>query len=374
MVTPPGTSGDELPPITAVPRERIRFSSFSIIRAVLVVVAAIVTLRLVALADTTLWWLAIATALAGLYEPAALWLRRFLPGWLAIAIVVFGVVVIIGLLGYRGVDEMSRQLATLQQDAVRTAQEIEASEQFGSVATEFGLSDKVESFFQDLPLEMTGGSAAEAVQSAASSGGALFAIWTLSLLMLIFGSRIVRSGFAQIDDPVVAFRAQQLVVAAYRDSSRYVWLMILRAVIVGIVAWVGGAALGLQTPTALAAWFAAMSLVPGFGIVVAAVPLGMSQTVTSVPLGIAVISTAVLIQVFDVALVQSRIEARSMRVGPGITVVAAIVGFQIYGPGGLLVMLAAAIFAIAFLQRLTEGHDNAVAATRALMEPTPPDI
>ena len=63
-----------------------------------------------------------------------------------------------------------------------------------------------------------------------------------------------------------------------------------------------------------------------------------------------------------------------MHVGPGLMVVAALVGLQIYGPGGLLVMLAAVIFAMAFIRRLTEGHDNAVSATRALMEATPPDI
>ena len=54
--------------------------------------------------------------------------------------------------------------------------------------------------------------------------------------------------------------------------------------------------------------------------------------------------------------------------------VAALVGLQLYGPGGLLVMLAVVVFLVAFVQRLTHGHDNAVSAARALMEATPPDI
>jgi predicted PurR-regulated permease PerM len=295
MAVPPGTAENDLPPIEEPPRERVRFSAFSVIRAVLVVVAAIVVLQLVALADTTLWWLAIATALAGLYEPAAMWLRRFMPGWAAITIVVFGVVVVIGLLGYRGAEEMSRQLTTLERDAIRTAQEIEASEQVGSVATEFGLTEKVQSFFEDLPLEMTGGSAASAVQSAASSGGALFAIWMLSLLMLIFGSRIVRSAFAQIDDPVVAHRVSQLVLQAYRDSSQYVWLMIFRAFVVGVVGWLLSAALGVETPTAFAVWFALASLIPGFGIVLGAIPLAIVQSITSAPLALVIVAASLLV-------------------------------------------------------------------------------
>jgi predicted PurR-regulated permease PerM len=287
---------------------------------------------------------------------------------------VFGVVVIIGLLGYRGFDELSNQLASLKADSVRTAEEIEASEQFGDVAKEFGLREKVSSFFSDLPTEMVGGSAANALQSAASSGGALFAIWTLSLLMLIFGSRIVRSGFAQVDDPVIAHRAQALVVRAYRDSSRYVWLMIFRALVVGVVAGLCCTALGVQTPTAFAVWFALLSLIPGFGIIVAAIPLAIFQSVTAAPLGLLIIGVAILVQVADVVFVQRRIEMSSVHVGPGLMVVAALVGFQIYGPGGLLVMLAATIFSIAFIRGLTEDHDNVVSAMRALMAPTPPDI
>jgi predicted PurR-regulated permease PerM len=287
---------------------------------------------------------------------------------------VFGVVVIIGLLGYRGFDELSNQLASVRSDAERTAQEIEASDQFGDVAKEFGLSQKVQDFFRDLPTEMVGGDATTALQSAASSGGALFAIWTLSLLMLIFGSRIVRSAFAQIDDPVIAFRAQGLVVQAYSDSSRYVWLMISRAIVIGVVSGLCCAALGVQTPTAFGVWFALLSLVPGFGIILAAIPLAIVQSVSSAPLGLVVIGVAVLVQVLDVVFVQRRIETSSVHVGPGLMVVAALIGFQIYGPGGLLVMLAAAIFTMAFIRRLTEGHDNAVLAMRALMEPTPADV
>jgi predicted PurR-regulated permease PerM len=374
MAAAPGTAEEDPPPIAEPPRERIRFSAFSIVRAVLVVVAAIVVLQLIALADTTLWWLAIATALAGLYEPAAMWLRRFVPGWAAIAIVVFGVVVVIGLLGYRGAEEMSAQLSSLESDAVRTAQEIESSEQFGEVATEFGLVEKVESFFQDLPLEMTGGSAAEAVQSAASSGGALFAIWMLSLLMLIFGSRILRSAFAQIDDPVVAHRVSTLVVDAYRDSSRYVWLMIFRAIVVGALGWVLSAALGAETPTAFAVWFALASLIPGFGIVLGAIPLAIVQSIGSAPLAMVIVTGALLVQVADVVFVQRPIEARSVHVGPGLMLLGTLIGLQVYGPGGVLVLLAAIVFGMAFVRRLTHDHDNAVSAVRALMERTPPDI
>jgi hypothetical protein len=72
--------------------------------------------------------------------------------------------------------------------------------------------------------------------------------------------------------------------------------------------------------------------------------------------------------------VQRRIEARTVHVGPGLMLVGTLVGLQVYGPGGVLVLLAIIVFGMAFMRRLTEDHDNAVASVRALMEPTPPDL
>src|SRR4051794_20456257 len=135
--------------------------------------------------------------------------------------------------------------------------------------------------FDELPFSISGEETASAVQSAATSGGALFAIATLAILMLIFGRRIVRSTVDQIDEPIVRVRVKRLLKTAYEMSSRYAYLMAARAVVVGFVAYGVAAVLGLDAPTAIAVWFAVMSLLPGFGLVLAALPLVAYEAVTA---------------------------------------------------------------------------------------------
>jgi predicted PurR-regulated permease PerM len=362
----PTAEGVAVTPATVAPT-RLSFSSWSIVRAILIVLAVMAMISIVIAASTPLWWLAIATAVAGLFLPAVLWLRRFIPGWLAIIAVLLGVSLATGLLGYRGFDELRAQFETLQTNALNASHDLETSKQFGEVATEFNLSEKVAKLFSKVPLLQVGGEdAADAVQTAASSGGALFAIGMLALLLLIFARRMARDAIDQITAPEVADRVRVLVYGSYRASSRYVYLMAVRAVVVGVAGGVACSIGGLGTPTALGLWFAVLSLVPGSGLVVAALPIAMYAAITSLPLAIFVFFLSLLIQLLDAVIVQRRIDAYSVRVGPGATLVAALIGAQLYGIGGALVLLAITVFAMAFLARVTAGDVDIFTAFRTL--------
>ncbi len=366
MVAPSGT--DKFPPATdSGSPTRLRFSPWSIVRGVLIVVVVAVGVGVVGAAATPLWWLAIATALAGALQPATLWLRRFLPGWLAIVIVVVVVMAFVGFLGYRGFAEMSSQFVTLQDNAINAAKDLELSRQFGEVTKEFGLVDKTTRFFATLPLQLGGGDATSAVQNAATSGGALFAIATLALLMMVFGRRLVRSAIDQIPEPVVASRVRSLVFDAYRASSRYVWLMALRALVIGVLAGTGCGLVGMQAPTAIGVWFAVFSLIPAVGFVVASIPIAVYEGITSIPLAILIFALAMLVQLLDSMYVMRRIERTSIRLGPGLTLVAVLFGGQLYGIGGALVLLAIAVFTVAFVRLLTPEGIDVFTAFRALV-------
>jgi len=376
MVVDSGTDGvpsavHDTSSSAALPPTRLRFSSWSIVRSILLVLSILLLVSLVIAASTPLWWLAIGAAVAGLFLPAVLWLRQYVPGWLAILIVLVGVTAITGLVGYRGFDELRSQFETLETNAIRAAEDLEASKQFGQVATEFDLTEKVSNAFSKVPLVQVGGGddAASTVQSAASSGGALFAIGMLALLLLIFGRRMARDAIAQIPDPDVAARVGVLVFGSYRASSRYVYLMAVRAVVVGVGGGVACGVGGMGTPTALGFWFAIMSFVPGIGLVVAALPIALYAAITSLPLAVFVFFLSLLVQLFDAVVVQRRIDASSVHVGPGITLVAALIGVQLYGIGGALVLLALTVFSMAFVARLTAGDIDIFTALRALADP-----
>jgi len=351
---------------------QLRLSTWSIVRAVLLVAVGAAVVGVLVAASTALWWLAIGTAIAGAFLPAAGVLRRWMPGWLSITVVLLAILALTGLLGYRGYSELQDQYTALQTNAIRAATDIQASKQFGQVATEFGLVDKVRSLFASSPFSVGTGDAASAVQSAASSGGALFAIGMLALLMLVFGPRMVRGAIGQIASPGVSSRVSRLVGEAYRASSRYVWLMTLRAVVIGAISGSAFALAGFETPTALGLWFAVLSFVPGLGVVMAALPIAVYEGVTSYPLAVLLFLLAVLFQALDSNFVQSRIDRASVRVGPGLMIVATLFGLQLYGLGGVLVALALTIFAVALLRELGRGHDDVFTAFRALV--SPPDI
>jgi predicted PurR-regulated permease PerM len=349
----------------------LRVSGWSLVRAALLVAAGLVVLRVAGAASTVLWWLAIATAAAAVGHPAVTWLRRWLPAWAAIIAVLVAGIALVGLVGYRGVAELTTQFEALRNSALDAARSIQGSRQFGQVAAEFGLVDKTTRFFGNLPVVMGGsggdGAAAAAVQSASSIGSALFAIATFAVLMLIFGVRFVQAGLAQIDDTVARRQVAGLVVTAYHDSYRYVWLMALRAVVAGVVGGVACLLLGLDTPTVLGVGFALLSLIPGLGIVLATVPVVVLLAIASPPTAVIVGIVALLAQALDVVFVQNRIDASSVEVGPTPTLVAGLVGLQLYGFGGLLVGLAVAVYTLAVLRRLADTHDEVLTAMRQLV-------
>jgi predicted PurR-regulated permease PerM len=278
---------------------------------------------------------------------------------------------LVGLVGYRGVAELTTQFQALRASALDAARSIQGSRQFGQVATEFGLVDKATQFFAHLPVVLGGsgdeGAAAAAVQSASSIGSALFAIATFAVLMLIFGVRFVRAGLAQIDDEMARRQLGSLVVQAYHDSYRYVWLMALRAVVIGIVGGLVCTALGLETPTVLGVGFALLSLIPGLGLVLAAIPVTVLLAIQSPPTAAIVFVVALIVQALDVVFVQNRIDAASVEVGPMPTLVAGLVGLQLYGFGGLLIGLAVAVYTLAVLRRLADTHDEVLTAMRQLV-------
>jgi predicted PurR-regulated permease PerM len=347
----------------------LRVTGWSLVRGVMIVAAGLVTLGVMLTASTVLWWLAIATAAAGLLYPAMTWLRRWMPAWAAIITVLVAALAVIGLVGYRGSVELTHQFEVIRDNAVATARSVQSTRQFGQVATEFGLVDKTTAFFRHLPVVLGGDSAdpAATAQSAASSGSALFAIATFAILLLIFGPRFVGSGLAQIDDERVRARIGKLVVDAYHASARYVWLMAGRAVLVGIIGGLVCALFGLETPTALGVLFAALSLIPGLGIVLASLPIAAYLMIDTPARGIILLAAAVVLQAVEASHGQRRIEASSVHVGPAATLVAALFGLQLYGLGGMLVGLAIAVYSLAVLRNLTDSHDEVLAAVRELV-------
>jgi len=360
----PITSDDRAPRPDAWPL-RVEYRPWSIVRAVGIFLGAGAAVVLIWMSSTVLLWLAIASVLAALFYPVLDRLKRRLPNALALIVLVLVVLGMAATVSYRGFAEVQNQTQAVQTQAADAASELEQSPRYGSVATEFALSAKVQTFFSSLPVSNSGsGDLTGAVGSVASSGSALFAVTMLALLMLIFGQTMLSAGIEQVEQPRRRYRVRALIHAAYDATSRYAWLMIGRAAAIGIGTGLISLALGFGTPTVVGLWFAILSVIPALGILLATLPIAVLLVPQSPVEALAVLLVAIAVQAVDAAVVQRRIDAASVHVGPFPTVLAVMLGFQLYGVGGVLLALAVTAFVVAALKRLTQGEDDLLTALR----------
>ena len=359
--------------MATAPRRGVRLTTWSVVRGVLVVAATALLVTLARAAETPLWWIAIAAVIAALLSPAVLRLQRHLPRGLAIVIVValtiaFGVLVV-----WRGLSEVSAQVSTLRTEAEQVAAEYEASDQYGQVADEFQLTDKVNGFFDSLPVYLGGGDATAAVEAVTENAGGLLAIFFLLMLLIVSGDRMVRAGVAQLLVEPQRGRALDMLRGAYSRTSRYAGVLIVRALVVGIVVGVLAALLGWPASTVIALWFALWSLVPGVGLVVAAAPVCLALAVSSPAWAAVALAVAVAAQYGVARTVEAWVERRILRLGAALTLLAAALGIELYGLGGALIMGYAAAFVVALGHELASEGRPLPDVVRDLLRRPPPE-
>lgn len=340
-------------------RERLRLSNRSIVTAVAILGATLVLLRMFAAATRVLGWVMVAVIIAGLLHPLVTALDRRLPRGLAIISVALGLVAVVALVGYGAVDDLQTELGRLQRAAPEAAAELERSESLGEFATEFQLSARVEEFTRQLPERLRGGDAAAALRSAATRFVAFLATGVLTMFLLVHGRRILGSGARQIRDGRRRALLERVATGAYQRAWRYVASTIGRAVLAGLAAAAVCRLADVPAASVLGIWVAVWSLVPLLGLVVGAAPIVLLATAGTPARGAVVAGIFVVLQVFDAALFQRRIEDRSLRIGPVLSLVAGMIGFEVYGAGGALVTWVVAVVAVAAADELapTDQHD-----------------
>lgn len=350
---------------------RLRVTTASVVRAVLVLALAAVFAAAFDDASRPLSWILTAGLVAGLLRPLAQRLDRFVPRALALLVVAVGPVLVLGFLVYRTYDDLDRQVDRAQQEAPEAARELERSSRFGDLAREVDLSSRVDELVDGLPDRLRGGTPAEALRSTATRGAAFFATFVLMVFFLVSGPRGVKAAVAQVRDPDRRAVVDRVVHAAYWRWWSYVVLSLARAVVIGLGAFLVLDAVGVPAPTVLAIWVAVWSLVPGVGLVVGSfAPVLLAVSVSFEAAG-ALLAGALVLQIVDGILVQPRIESRSMHVGPFLVLLAGVLGLELYGVGGMVGAVALVVGAVAVLDELAPHDESDVGET--LRQVIPPD-
>jgi predicted PurR-regulated permease PerM len=338
--------------VASAPRlPRLRLSARSAVIAVALLGAALVAMRLVAASGRVLGWIVAAMLLAALLNPAVAVLDRRLHRGAALFLVVLATLAVAGTIVWAVVDDIVNEVDELQTAVPRAARDLERSERFGKTARDVDLADKAQEFVDQLPERLRGGNVQDALRSAATRGVAFLATTVLTIFFLIHGPRLLTSATAQLPDERQE-QVRRLGAAAYRRAWRYMAGSLGMALAAGVLTYVVAQALSLPGPAPLALWVALFDLVPLVGLVVGGLPVVLLALADSPDKAVVVAVVLVGWQLFEAMVLQRRLEARSLHVGPFVTVALAMIGLELYGIGGALAAVALAVVAAALADEL----------------------
>jgi predicted PurR-regulated permease PerM len=355
----------------------LRFTTWSVVRAVLLTMAALGVAAAFQAATRPLSWLLVALFLAGLLRPLATRLSRHMPRGVAIAVVALGSVALVGFLVYRSLDDVQQQAERIQEAAPSAARDLEQSDRYGELAREVELEDKVDGFVADLPQRLQGGSSVDALRSAATRGAAYLATFILMVFLLVSGDRTVNGLLAQVRDPDRQALLDRVVRKGYHRWWTYVTLALARSLGIGLLTFGVCTWLNIPAPTVLAIWVGAWSLVPGVGILVGSLAPVLLAVLGSFGTAGWLLLAALLLQIFDATVTQPAIERRSMHVGPFLTLLAAVLGLELYGVGGMVGAVAITVLVVGALDEVAPSdHSDVTEPIKTLLpdeEPTTVD-
>ena len=332
----------------------LHVSARSIAAAVALLGLTIGALAMVAASTRVIGWVLTAATVAALLHPGVDALHRKVPRGIALAAVVVSALAILGFIGYRAVDDVNAQVDELEEALPDAAREIERSERFGELATDARLAARVETFVEELPERLRGGDTADALRSAATRGVAFLATGVLTIFFLIHGPRLLGAGIAQLPTRRQQ-QTQRVAVAAYRRAWRYLAGTVGMSAIAGLLAYLCARVLELPGATPLAVWVALIDIVPLVGVVLGALPIVLLAGATS-PAIETVLVAVVLVgwQVVEALTMQKRVEQASIHIGPFLTIAVAMIGLELYGIGGALISVVAAVFVVATADEIVE--------------------
>jgi predicted PurR-regulated permease PerM len=345
--------------VAPVPRERLRISPRSAMLAVAMFGATLGLLALVAAAQRVIGWILVAATLAGLLHPVVSLLARRIPRALATAVVMVGLVATLGAVGYGVIDDIGRETRRLQEVAPERAAQLERSPRFGSFARDVRLGERTRAFMRTLPERLRGGTTAEALQAAATRAVAFLATAVLTIFFLQHGPRLARAARDQIHDEGRRRRLEQLASAAYRRAFGYATSSLAMSLAAGLFGFAVARAADVPGPAALGVWLGLWDLVPVAGALVGALPVVALAAAISGNRGLLLIVVFAAYQAIENVLVQRSVERSTVRVGPFVTLAAALIGLELSGVAGALLAVLAAALVMSAADELAERPEAA---------------
>ena len=313
----------------------------------------LVFLGVLAASRRVIGWIIVAATLAALLHPLVSLLQRRMRRGLAVAIVMLGLVGATAVVGYGIVDDIQVQTRRLQQAAPARAEELERSETFGELARDLRAAERTRQFIEDLPARLRGGTPAEALRAAATRGVAFLATGVLTIFLLLHGPRIIQAAIDQASDPRRRARLNELYPVVYARAFGYAGSTLCTALAAGLFAFLAARVADVPAPAPLAVWMGLWDLVPVGGALVGALPIVALAAVRSSSDALGLAAVFIAYQMMENLVVQRRIEADTVKVGPFLTLLAGLVGLELSGMAGALLAVLAVTIAVTIADEVT---------------------
>lgn len=347
------------------PRRVIRISAQTAVLAVVAVVLAILAQRFFVSAHQPLSWAVAAAVVAVLIDPVVDVLDRRLPRILSVIIALLVAAAATWAVIYVAFDDLSSGVDRLGESAQEAADELEArDDSIGRAARDVDASRRVDLFVDALDERVTGTD--DVLASTAGTAPTYFIGGILTLFLMSYGPTLARSAVDQLPDRRMRREVSRIVTHALQRSRRAVLLTVAEGVVVGLVVAAAAALLDVPSPAALGLVAGVMAMLPHVGLVLGTIPLIL--LVLALKSDIATALTIVVVvscQLADSFWLRRRVAARSVHIGLLVPWVVALVGYEVYGVGGVAYGLALAVFGLAILDELGQRTQSTAAIDRS---------
>ncbi|MFZ4583765.1 MAG: AI-2E family transporter [Acidimicrobiia bacterium] len=313
-------------------------------------------------AQRVIGWTIAAAAIAALVYPAVDFLNRWIPRWIAIALVALALLAPIATVGYAAISDVQRELSKLEKFAPDAAERIEQrTDRIGEFARQFDLRRKVNNAVSTIPQRIvTGGSTdtGAAISETATRGIAFLTVAFLLIFFLASGRSLVDGAFRQITDLDRRALVRSLATGVYRDAFGYARGAIALALLTGFVAFVVARMAHVPGAAVIGIWVGLLDLLPVFGAFLGWAPLITLAYVQSPGAALGALVAFVIYQTLDSFWIRRSLERSTFRLGRFLPVVGAFGGFELAGFGGALVGILAAAVIVTSLRAYVEYRDT----------------
>ncbi|MGI9023626.1 MAG: AI-2E family transporter [Acidimicrobiales bacterium] len=310
------------------------------------VLATFVGLYLVVLLAKIELWLVVAAFFAVVLNQPVEFVRRHLhlSRGLSVAVVyILGIVLVSGTL-FVLIRPLVNEVRDFADNFSTYVADARAGEgRIGDLVKEYELDKKFDENREEIDawLSSAGGGAIDVAQSVANGLIALVTILVLSVLMIIYGPDMLKSGVGILSPP-----RRERVNAVARDCSRaltgYVMGNLLISVIAALVTYVGLWAFGVPFREVLALWVGFADLIPLVGATLGAIPAVGVAFLHSTKAGIGVLILYIVYQQFENHVLQVSIMAKTVQINQLFVLVSVLIGVELLGFVGALLAIPAA--------------------------------